>query len=814
MRREVPVLIVIALTFSSFVWYDITSGRENRPTSTIIVDSGGGGDFTSIQAAVDSARPGDDIFVRAGTYYGVVNVNMRLNITGAGASTTIVDGGRPDHLDVINLAVDGIKLSGISTTNGYLGHEFAGIAVRGRNCEVFNCSSYQNDYGLILWSNGNMVHDNDLSSNNRNGIHAKFCSLNVIENNTCSSSAITQGIWLEGCRDNIVRNNTCSRNYKYGISLYQSSFNRIEGNTCSDSELFNGINVYSSPNNNITGNRVFSNGNGGIRIASDSDSSSVTWNDIHENKEGVQFWMSNVNCIVRNNRIHNNTVFGLNCTASTMTVDARMNWWGTPSGPYHSTLNPDGSGNEVSDNVDFIPWLGGEPVNHPPVIENPFQFNLTEDIWFSHTFTASDLDSDPLTWTFETGLDWLSWDAESKKISGIPDNGDVGQGCFILNVSDGRGGFDERRIDLIVNNTPPRIIGIDVVYTLEDRIYENDYGSTDDDQGNITWSLVTNSSFLSIDADNGTIKGTPLNENVGSWFVNITVDDGNGGKDSRNFTLVVSNMNDPPVGLFERLDVMINEDSTATFEIEELFMDPDDDDLELSVYHQGHVQPYVSAFGSLEIVPARDWSGRENFTLYARDGFVEVPMEVNVTVIAVNDPPEGVTITAPEGPYFSNRSYIFTGSAGDADLPYGDELNYTWSVEGLSIIGYGVYAVVNLTMGTYALNLTVRDTGNLSSNALFLIDVENVTIDNGTGPDQNETEPDDDEQPVDDDEEQSDDDDTEPADDDNDNEPPVKDDGWDPMIFVFLSSVAILIVVLIIVIAFIIKRGDRDLVEE
>ncbi|MGB5926267.1 MAG: CFI-box-CTERM domain-containing protein, partial [Dehalococcoidia bacterium] len=40
------------------------------------------------------------------------------------------------------------------------------------------------------------------------------------------------------------------------------------------------------------------------------------------------------------------------------TVDAVYNWWGDASGPYHETLNPDGTGDEVSDNVDFEPWLG------------------------------------------------------------------------------------------------------------------------------------------------------------------------------------------------------------------------------------------------------------------------------------------------------------------------------------------------------------------------------------------------------------------------------------------------------------------------
>ncbi|MFH1502867.1 MAG: right-handed parallel beta-helix repeat-containing protein [Candidatus Eisenbacteria bacterium] len=37
-------------------------------------------------------------------------------------------------------------------------------------------------------------------------------------------------------------------------------------------------------------------------------------------------------------------------------VDARWNWWGDPSGPYHASLNPAGLGDEVTDGVNFTPW--------------------------------------------------------------------------------------------------------------------------------------------------------------------------------------------------------------------------------------------------------------------------------------------------------------------------------------------------------------------------------------------------------------------------------------------------------------------------
>jgi hypothetical protein len=47
---------------------------------------------------------------------------------------------------------------------------------------------------------------------------------------------------------------------------------------------------------------------------------------------------------------------------NTTTVDARYNWWGAPSGPYHPTTNPNGKGVRVSDRVDYAPWITSFPV--------------------------------------------------------------------------------------------------------------------------------------------------------------------------------------------------------------------------------------------------------------------------------------------------------------------------------------------------------------------------------------------------------------------------------------------------------------------
>jgi hypothetical protein len=48
------------------------------------------------------------------------------------------------------------------------------------------------------------------------------------------------------------------------------------------------------------------------------------------------------------------------------TVDARWNWWGDATGPFHASLNPGGRGDHVSDRVLFDPWLATSGVEGSP----------------------------------------------------------------------------------------------------------------------------------------------------------------------------------------------------------------------------------------------------------------------------------------------------------------------------------------------------------------------------------------------------------------------------------------------------------------
>ena len=87
--RVLPALLAAVAVLSSSSLADV-----------IVVDAGGGGDFVTIQAAVDAAVDGDTILVKPGAYAGFTATNKALSIVGDTMSTVHVGGG----VRVLNLS--------------------------------------------------------------------------------------------------------------------------------------------------------------------------------------------------------------------------------------------------------------------------------------------------------------------------------------------------------------------------------------------------------------------------------------------------------------------------------------------------------------------------------------------------------------------------------------------------------------------------------------------------------------------------------------------------------------------------------------
>ncbi|MFV2063829.1 MAG: right-handed parallel beta-helix repeat-containing protein [Chloroflexota bacterium] len=88
---RVAAIVVATLLLALMVaGAGIAGSRLLAADGTIVVDQAGGGDYTTIGAAVDAAEDGDTIMIRPGTYSESVIVDKDLRILGDGESDSIV----------------------------------------------------------------------------------------------------------------------------------------------------------------------------------------------------------------------------------------------------------------------------------------------------------------------------------------------------------------------------------------------------------------------------------------------------------------------------------------------------------------------------------------------------------------------------------------------------------------------------------------------------------------------------------------------------------------------------------------------------
>ena len=169
--------------------------------------------------------------------------------------------------------------------------------------------------------------------------------------------------------------------FESAITVHQNSNYQNFPNIYSSAELENvslkngtkyGISVSQNSRLKLKNSEISGFSDSGINCNYGSSSYSrsaidVTNTKIENNKYGIySFYCDD---IIKNNSIINNLNYGFfnvyNSTFHAVVVDAKNNFWGSPTGPYHAT-NPSGLGNKVSDGILFSPWLLTDPLLPPP----------------------------------------------------------------------------------------------------------------------------------------------------------------------------------------------------------------------------------------------------------------------------------------------------------------------------------------------------------------------------------------------------------------------------------------------------------------
>jgi len=367
----IPFLITDAMG-ATYPWSgtDTYSCLGYRPVVVYDADPNTTGTLISshitIQEAVNEVTTLNNYFitVSAGTYNENVTVSKSVTLRGSNfgvnandpSDITIINGGRVAEA-IINgtirvtstdVAIDGFKFTGASgvNTNGVATNAADGLSIINNVFENISIPAYNNTSGASAQTNLTFS-NNRVDGANTASISA-LGAWDGISNMTINSNYFTEferGIQLDNVSDV-----TISNSYFTAISHQALQI----ANSCADinvlENVFDNCNIPAQTDrgairlySNVTGlinitNNVFTNNGNAVRV-----------------RAGAGYTHSFF--VIQFNSFTSNTI-GVSdgSTVISGTVNAQANWWSHGTGP--SGAGP-GTGNAVSLNVDFCPWLDG-----------------------------------------------------------------------------------------------------------------------------------------------------------------------------------------------------------------------------------------------------------------------------------------------------------------------------------------------------------------------------------------------------------------------------------------------------------------------
>lgn len=241
------LLLVALLSAGAVAWADELPPAGPR---TIIVALDGTGDFTSIQEAVDSAKKGDTVFLKAGAYPQDLTIHSKegIKLVGAGVDQVTLLGHR-DRVGVLHVgkwpygATD-IEIAGF-TVNEHGGHSvgiFNGKGITLRQLRVKGMLFGQQVQDVLIEDShiggsettgvqladtqavliGNVIHDND------HGVNVAGKSDIRLERNIITRNLFEAVVIGDGARAVII-SNTLVKNGG-GAAFLGFSHNEVSGN--------------------------------------------------------------------------------------------------------------------------------------------------------------------------------------------------------------------------------------------------------------------------------------------------------------------------------------------------------------------------------------------------------------------------------------------------------------------------------------------------------------------------------------------------------------------------------------------------------
>jgi hypothetical protein len=310
--------------------------------------------------------------------------------------------------------------------------------------------------------------------------------------------------------------------------------------------------------------------------------------------------------------------------------------------------------------------------NDAPAFTSTPVASVDQNATYSYIALAVDPDGDPLTYSSSVKPPWLTFDAGTRELSGVPSNDDVGPNNVTLRASDGTL-HDDQEFIITVNdvNDPPVFTSLPISQINQGALYSYNVTANDPDGDLLVYSAVQKPTWLNFNPATRVLSGTPGGLDIGFHNVTLRITDGSLEVD-QIFQVEVVDINDSP-DFISSPQLIVDQD--ANYSYTALATDPDGDPVSYSAVQLPSWLTFNPATRILSGSPKNSDVGTHDVTLRVTDGQLVTDQAFQITVNNINDLP--VITSQPVTGAQIGHPYLYQINVDDPDPS--DVLTFTIS---------------------------------------------------------------------------------------------------------------------------------------
>jgi len=277
------------------------AGRVTAKTEppTHVVDAYERGNFATVSAAIEAAKPGDRILVRPGLYEEGLVVDKPLEILGDGPVSDIEI--RARDTNVLRFQANIGRVANLTLRQAGGKGEWYGVHITQGRLDLEGCDISSRSLACVAIRNGadprlrrNKIHDGK-----RSGVFVLDGGLGTLDDNDITSNL--SGVSVKSDGNPTLRRNQIHDNKQSGVLVQEGGLGTLEDNDIT-SNTVSGVSVKSDGNPTVRANRINRNGRTAVWIR-DGGRGTLEDNDLTGNGKGA--WRIEDDCEANVTRTRN-----------------------------------------------------------------------------------------------------------------------------------------------------------------------------------------------------------------------------------------------------------------------------------------------------------------------------------------------------------------------------------------------------------------------------------------------------------------------------------------------------------------------------